>query len=334
MSSKGMEKVIAAATGDNNSFFIPATDIATAILGDAIASNLFMVGYAFQKGLIPVSLEALMKAIELNAVAIEMNKRTFSWGRLMAHDEQKVIDAAKPQMPVKIVDNREQTLDALINHRTDFLTHYQNARYAKRYRKLVDKVIEAEQKLNQGDKLAKAVARYYAKLMAVKDEYEVARLYTNGEFMKKLKTQFEGDLKLEFNLAPPMISKRDPITGRYKKRVFPGAMMKMFEILARFKFLRGTPFDVFGYEAHRKMERQLITEYEKRITGLLAALKPENYQTAIQIASIPEYIRGYDVVKERHLKDAKQREAILLEEFRNPKPVVTAEKKGAQYVEA
>jgi indolepyruvate ferredoxin oxidoreductase len=265
----------------------------------------------------------------MNGVSVDMNKRTFQWGRMAAHDMAKVLEAARPQMLAEL-DVKPKTLQEIIAHRIEHLTGYQNAELAAQYKALVDKVIAVEQQKFGSDELAKAVATYYSKLMSYKDEYEVARLYTSGEFRKNLEKQFEGDFELEVHLAPPLLSKRDPLTGRYGKKLFGEGMFTAFEWLAKLKFLRGTPFDIFGYFPHRKMERELIKDYANTIENvILPALNADNYATAVKIAKIPEEIRGYDVVKDKHVHNAKIKEAQLLAEFKNP-----VKSEGVQYAEA
>ncbi len=318
LSSSTMEKALQNNAGVEHTFVIPAAQLATALFGDAIASNLFQVGYAWQKGFIPLSLDAIMKAIEMNGVSVEMNKRTFQWGRMAAHDMEKVLEAARPQMMSELTV-QPKTLPELIAHRMAHLTGYQNVALAEKYKALVDKVTAVEQQKFGSDELAKAVATYYSKLLSYKDEYEVARLYTSGEFRKNLEKQFEGDFELEVHLAPPLLSKRDARTGRYAKKTFNEGMFKAFEILAKFKFLRGTAFDIFGYFPHRKMERELITHYEQLINDvLLPNLNTDNFATAVKIAKLPEEIRGYDVVKDAHVERVRVKEQQLLAEFRNP----------------
>ncbi len=318
LSSSTMEKAIKQAAGDDHAFVVPASQLATALFGDAIASNLFQVGYAWQKGLIPLSLDALMKSIEMNGIAIEMNKRTFQWGRLAAHDMEAVLTAARPQM-LGTLEKKEQTLPELIASRVQHLTDYQNADYAAQFRTLVEKVSAADKQFGDKLLLTKAVAFYFSKLMSYKDEYEVGRLYTSGEFLQKLQTQFEGDYDLEVHLAPPILSKRDPRTKRYGKKTFGAGMFTAFELLAKLKFLRGTAFDVFGYFPHRKMERELIEHYAHIIENvLLPRMNADNYDIAVKIAKVPEDIRGYDVVKDNHVRRARTKEAQLLEQFANP----------------
>ncbi|MGI8561001.1 MAG: DUF6537 domain-containing protein, partial [Luteimonas sp.] len=205
-----------------------------------------------------------------------------------------------------------------------FLTDYQNAAYARRYSQLVDKVRAAEQAKAPGSTdLGEAVACYFFKLMAYKDEYEVARLYTSGDFKRKLQQQFEGDYTLRFHLAPPLLAKKDA-DGRLLKREFGGWVMGAFGVLAKLRFLRGTPLDIFGHTVERRSERQLVGDYETTIRGLLDTLDGGNVDLAAEIASIPEQIRGYGHVKDAHLRKARQREAELLAEWNNPLRIVQA----------
>ena len=214
-----------------------------------------------------------------------------------------------------------RSLDELIQRRSTFLTDYQDAAYAKRYRALVDQVRDAEQLRAPGSTaLSEAVARYFFKLMAYKDEYEVARLYTSGEFRKKLEQQFDGDYKLHFHLAPPLLAKKD-MQGRLVKQEFGPWMFTAFKWMAKLRFLRGGVFDIFGYSEERKSERQLIGDYEQTIGNLLASLNADNLPLAAEIASIPEHIRGYGHVKETHLHKAKAREAALLAKWNNPREI-------------
>jgi indolepyruvate ferredoxin oxidoreductase len=218
-----------------------------------------------------------------------------------------------------------RNLDEVIERRVALLTAYQDAGYARRYKSLVDRVRKAEAgKVPGSTGLTEAVARYYAKLLAYKDEYEVARLYSDPAFMQKIAGMFEGDYRLKFHLAPPILSRPDPVTGEAKKREFGPWMMKAFGALAKLKFLRGTAFDVFGHTAERRSERQLIADYEKTVEELVASLTRENHATAVAIAAIPEEIRGFGHVKARHLAAAKKKEGELLATLRNPRPAAKA----------
>ena len=320
--TRSMEQAIDEASGDGKTHFVNATRIAGALMGDSIAANLFMVGYAFQKGLIPLSAEAIEQAIAINGVAVEFNCQAFAWGRQAAHDSAVVERLITPVTELKPIAT---TLEDIVARRVAFLTDYQSAGYAKRYQALVDKVRQQEAEKTPGRSgLAEAVARYYFKLLAYKDEYEVARLYTDGEFLKELERQFEGDYSLEFHLAPPLLGGRDPHTGHLQKRRYGPRMMKVFKLVAKFKRLRGTPLDIFGYSAERRQERQLIKDYQQLLKQLLAGLNQDNHEIAVELASIPEHIRGYGHVKEDHLEKAKARETELLNLFRNPPKAVAA----------
>jgi indolepyruvate ferredoxin oxidoreductase len=282
---------------------------------------------------VPISLDALMRAIELNAAAVEMNKTAFNWGRMAAHDNDVVRAAANgsdARAPTSAnagpLDDTaiSRTLDEEIARRVAFLSGYQNAAYANRYRALVDKVRAAEQQKSPGfNSLAEAVARYAFKLMAYKDEYEVARLYTSGEFEKRIRETFDGDYKLHFNLAPPLFAKKDA-EGHLRKAEYGKWVFDAFKLLAKLKRLRGTALDVFGYTAERKGERRLIAEYFATIDTLLATLDHDNHALAVEIASIPEQIRGYGHVKERHLAAAMTRQNDLLTAWRTPNERSTA----------
>ena len=265
----------------------------------------------------------LERAIELNGVAVEANNHAFGWGRLAAQDHATLEKFLRPQHPAEAP--QPQGLAALVERRAKFLADYQDASYARRYRDFVAAVAEAEKARVRGHgELAETVARGLFKLMAYKDEYEVARLYTDGAFRQKLDRTFEGDYRLEFHLAPPLVAARDPMTGHLTKGTYGPWMMHGFALLKRLKFLRGTKFDPFGRSAERRMERQLIADYERIIRELIDGLMPENHPLAVEIARLPEMIRGFGHVKERNLADAKAREAALLAAFRTPLPEATA----------
>jgi indolepyruvate ferredoxin oxidoreductase len=316
------------AAGAKNVDFVPAGKLATALMGDAIATNMFMLGYAFQQGRVPLAEESLVRAIELNGVAVEFNRKAFLWGRRAATDLARVERLATPAEIIPISQAFSRSLDELIARRADFLTGYQDRAYAERYRKLVERARSAEaQKLGASEgkfPLTEAVARYYFKLMAYKDEYEVARLYSDPGFARKIEGMFEGGYRLKFHLAPPIFNKPDPRTGEARKSEFGPWMMPAFRILAKLKRLRGTPFDVFGMSGERKAERRLIGEYEATVAELLEHLDGGNRNLAAEIASIPEHIRGFGHVKRRHLDEAKKKEAALLAAFRASRPSARA----------
>jgi len=279
---------------------LDATGLATALMGDSIATNSFMLGFAFQRGAIPLSLEAIMKAIDLNGAAIDMNKLAFSWGRLAAHDLQRVISAARFRnsgaQPAK------RTLDESIAFRANFLTDYQNEAYSKRYLSEVARVRAAEAKSAPGShELTEAFAKGLFKLMAYKDEYEVARLYSDGEFAKALKEQFDGDASVKVSLAPPLLARRDKVTGHLRKREFGGWILRAFDILTRFRFLRGTTLDPFGYTSERRMERALPGEYSDMIFRHLDKAKPHDWPRLVALAKSAELVRGYGHIKEANV---------------------------------
>ncbi|RCK50357.1 indolepyruvate ferredoxin oxidoreductase [Thalassospira profundimaris] len=317
LKSNEHKKAILDACGDDAVNFVEGSDVATRLMGDSIATNLFMLGVAWQRGLIPITEEALMQAIELNGVAIDMNKQSFYWGRLFAHDPQKVIDVVGPDE--KQAHPIATTLDDMVAKRKKFLTGYQNAAYARRYESLVTKVAQAEKRLGDGqDHLARTVAKYYFKLLAYKDEYEVARLYTDPAFTAKLRKNFTGNYKVKFHLAPPALASKDAETGNLKKQVYGPWMMSAFAVLAKFKFLRGTALDPFGKTHERKTERALITHYEELVDEVLAGLNPDNIRIAGALLALPEQIRGYGHIKDANIAKVKQREEELRNQFHNP----------------
>ena len=304
-----------------DSSFFDFTTPAEALLGDSIATNIMMLGYAYQRGLLPLSAKAIEQAIEVNGVAIKMNMQGFQLGRLAAADPGRFKEMMKDHdevVPEKTLD--AMTLDEIIIHRMALLTDYQSSRLAKRYRKLVDQVRDAATRGGHGDALPRAIAISYAKLLAYKDEYEVARLYTDGRFEKQLRDQFEGEFKFNFNLAPPILSRGVDALGRPKKRAFGSWMMSVFRVLAKFRFLRGTPLDAFGYSADRKLERDLIAGYEKDVATVLDLLSAATHDTAVEILALPDRIRGYGPVKEKAVKDAKARYEQLAADLVNPPP--------------
>ena len=285
----------------SRSWFIDATRIATALLGDSIATNLFMLGFAFQHGLVPLESASIMRAIELNAVAVDANKQAFEWGRRAAADLAQVERIALPTQPVVL--QRPESLDELVTKRVAFLTAYQNAAYAKRFDSFVQRVREAETRFNGRDTLARAVALNLSKLMAYKDEYEVARLYVDGEFERRIADAFEGNLDIKYNLAPPLFAKRDA-QGRLIKARY-GAWMKYgFRLLASLKGLRGSALDVFGRTAERRMERDLIERYLRSIEARLGSLSESTLQATVALARLPEKIRGFGHVKHASVERA------------------------------
>jgi indolepyruvate ferredoxin oxidoreductase len=317
-----MRKRIRDTVGDDNANFVDATTLATALLGDSIATNLFMLGYAFQKGLIPLSVDSIMQAIKLNGVSVAKNQETFAWGRRAAADLAYVEGVARPAVhaaPAKIED-----VGALVEHRAGLLATYQNQAYADRYRATVQSVAVAEAgRLKGMTGLTETVARTLYRLMAYKDEYEVARLYADPSFRRNLEAQFEGDYRVRFHLAPPLTAKRDA-NGHLIKREYGPWIMPAFRVLAKLKWLRGTMLDPFGHTAERKMERRLIAEYESLVASVLTALTPDNHAAAIELLGVAERIRGYGHIKQQSVAQVKATEARLLAQFQQAQPALAA----------
>jgi indolepyruvate ferredoxin oxidoreductase len=293
--------------------------LATALMGDSIATNMFMLGYAWQRGWVPLSEEALLKAIELNGVSVDFNRQSFAWGRLAAHDLAAVEKEVQALAPAQVIEfKRQPTLDDMIRRRVEFLTGYQNAAYAESYRAFVERVRADELRVAGNDgplQLTEAVARYLFKLMAYKDEYEVARLHSDPAFKARIATMFEGDYAVKYHLAPPLLSKRDA-QGHLVKQAYGSWVGKVFPLLAKLRFLRGSVLDPFGHTEERKTERALITTYRETMSSLCASLTPERLPLVTEVARIPEEIRGYGHVKERHLHNAKEKEAKLLAQLK------------------
>jgi indolepyruvate ferredoxin oxidoreductase len=274
------------------------------------------VGFALQKGWLPVRRASVERALELNGTAVPFNKRALALGRLAAQDPEqfaRLLAAAGERG----TSTGHATADAPVASREAFLVEYQNAAYAARFRALVDRVAAVEQERTPGQSaLAEAVARYYFKLLAYKDEYEVARLHAGAAFRAQLTTTFSGEYRLKFHLAPPGLARRDPVSGEPLKSEFGGWLLPLFALLARFRCLRGTRFDVFGYSAERRLERRLIVDYERLVAELLTGLDADRHALAVELARIPEQIRGFGHVKARHLAAARAHEAELLAKWR------------------
>ncbi len=288
-----------------------ADAIATKLMGDSIFINPMILGYAWQKGWVPLQLGSLMRAIELNNVAIEQNKKAFTWGRRAAHDVASVEKLLTPAQVIAMPSKRD-SLATLVARRVELLTAYQNAAYAAGYQSFVDRVAA-----KRNAQLTEAVARYLYKLMAYKDEYEVARLHSDRAFLDKVASQFEGDFKLHYHLAPPLLSKKNN-KGQLLKRKFGPAMLTGFRILAKLKGLRGTAFDLFGKTAERKMERALIAQYQASMNEVLQALSADNTAVALELARLPEQIKGFGHVKERNVQAVQAKWAALTAQLHNP----------------
>jgi indolepyruvate ferredoxin oxidoreductase len=323
-----LKRAIVADAGREKVHFIDATYTATALFGNSVGANIFLVGYAYQLGAVPLAAASIEQAIELNGESVEMNKAAFHWGRRAACEPDAVAALVKPA-PEATSDARtlSQSFDEMVARRVVFLTAYQDAAYAERYRRRVQKVRAAEAARAPGKSgLAEAVGRYLFKLMAYKDEYEVARLYADEAFARQLKIELGGEhQRLYVHLAPPLLARKDKVTGEPKKMTFGPWIFPLFRVLAKFKFLRGTAFDPFGYSTERKTERALVLDYEALIEEVLTQLTPENHHIAVGLAAIPEKIRGFGHVKLRHLKAAKADETALLDQFRaGPAPLLKA----------
>lgn len=317
---QAMREILLDELGAERVEFIAARETATALLGDALASNFFMLGYAYQRGAIPVSAEAIKQAIALNNVAVEFNQQAFLWGRRSAEDAVTVkqiagLGTTKPRFP--------ESLEEILVHRIKLLTDYQDERYASRYLSAIEALRRAEQALGGDDSLplSRAAARAFAKLMAYKDEYEVARLYSDGEFLDKLQSQFEGNYRLQFHLAPPLLSRRDVDSGELKKRTFGSWVMPMFKLLARGKRLRGSRLDIFGYSVERRGERALIAQFEADIATVIENLTTENAATAQALFELVDKLRGFGPIKLQAMADYHQRREDLLAEFLRKPPL-------------
>jgi len=295
---------------------LAATRLAVALLGDAIAANLLLLGYAWQRGAVPLSAAAIERAIELNGVAVEMNVAAFRWGRRLAVEPEAV--AAAAGLEGRPPESGEPAgLEALVAQRADSLVAYQGEALARRYRALVERAARAERERACGlEGLAETVARAYYRLLACKDEYEVARLYTDGRFERRLAETFGAVPRLELHLAPPLIARRDPLTGRPRKRAYGPWVLGALRLLARLRWLRGTPLDPFGYSAERRLERRLRRDYEALVEELCAGLDPASHALAVELAAVPLAVRGFGPVKARAAEAAEARQAELLARWR------------------
>ena len=274
-----------------------ADNLSTQLMGDTIYINPMLLGYAWQKGWVPLTLEALLRAIELNAVAVQNNLAAFEWGRHAAHQLSAVQALLNPGQVIEF--KKRDRLEDLVSKRVAFLTSYQNASYAQSYENFVFQVQTKEVALGQ-TLLSETVARNLFKLMAYKDEYEVARLHTERSFTERIENMFEGDFKVHYHLAPPLIARRNEKGELVKQKMSPHLRFG-FEVLKHFKFLRGSALDIFGASHERQTERALIQEYRSSVESLLSGLKTENHSLAVKVANMPEQIKGFGHVKERHL---------------------------------
>jgi indolepyruvate ferredoxin oxidoreductase len=304
------------ASGEACLQIINATEIARTVLGDAVGSNLLMLGFGWQKGWIPLSLESIERAIELNGIAVDANLHAFACGRLAAHDAAWLESLGRFKTQV-VQLNLPVSLVKLIDTRMAQLKSYQDPVYAQTYREFVASVQAGESAILHGAArlpLTEAVARYLFKLMAYKDEYEVARLSSDGALIQMIDAQFEGPYQLRFNLAPPLIARKNS-SGELIKREYGPWILNTFKLLARFKWLRGSALDPFGYTRERKCERRLISDYRSAIDHVLGRLHTGNHALAVELACLPDLVRGYGHVKARHIENYEREKQRLLGEF-------------------
>ena len=306
-----LKRAIRTAAGEELAHFFDATRTASILFGSTVASNVFMLGFACQHGGLPVSASAIEKAVELNGQAVDMNIKAFRWGRRAAHEPEHVRKLVETNRVSLDDRNISQSLEEMIDRRVEYLTAYQNAEYADRFRIQIDRICEIEKALGgKSQPLAETVARNLFKAMAIKDEYEVARLYTDGSFSDQLANQFSRWDRLEFHLAPPVLNRKNR-EGQPRKSSFGPWMMKAFRVLASLKSLRGGPFDVFGYTSERKFERQLLDEYLDDLALIAGNLNEQRLQTAIELATIPAKIRGFGHIKQANARTAREERTVL-----------------------
>ncbi|QIX53872.1 indolepyruvate ferredoxin oxidoreductase family protein [Rhodococcus sp. DMU1] len=314
LSPDGMLDLLEETAGAEHCVSFSATDVAARLLGSEVAVNMFMVGYALQSGALPVGLDAINRAIELNGVAVKMNLDALSWGRVYAARQAEVHgllaeDGAAPR------SSEPASLDELVARRKEFLTDYQSRSLAEQYGAFVAEARRREVSVMGSEgPLSRAIAQYLFKLMAYKDEYEVARLYSHPSFRRQLEKTFEGDYKVSLHLAPQFLP-ADKNTGRVRKVTFGPWIFPLFALLAGWRRFRGTPLDVFGYLPHRRRERALIGSYRETMSRALAQLRPEVYDTVVELASIPEKIRGYGLIKDEAIEAATRTERDLLSQL-------------------
>jgi len=297
---------------EGQSVMVDATQSALALVGDSIAANLFLLGVAFQRGLLPLSSVAIEQAIRLNNIAIEQSLRAFAWGRQWVVDPAGIdqILADKKALSSLPLDRLEQ----IIADRVERLRAYQNEAYARDYERQVSAITQLDTHRDQ--LLSKAVARYLYKMMAIKDEYEIGRLYSDGQFGRLIDRVFTSDVRLSVHLAPPLFSRHDPITGRPQKRQFKGWIWPAFKLLYALRGLRGGIFDLFGYTQERKAERKALSDYRAMLAEIADKLNETNYDIAVEMASVPEFIRGFGPVRAAHMAEAENKWAVLGKTFK------------------
>jgi indolepyruvate ferredoxin oxidoreductase len=295
---------------------LDATRLASALLGDSIGANVLMLGFAFQRGWLPVSGESLYRALELYGRNVDENKSAFDWGRFAAESPASVERLARAKEGEKPIAT---TLDEALARRTEFLTAYQDRAYAERYRAAVARVAAAEQRVRPGSRaLEEAVARHYFAVLAYKDEYEVARLHTETGFLESIKRNFGAGARVSFNLSPPLLARRDPATGRPRKYELGAWLLPVLRVLAKLKWLRGTKLDPFRFGADRRLERELVARYEASLERIVAELDDVRFDLALSLASLPQQVRGFGPVKKAGAVTARAAEQELWEQWRAP----------------
>ena len=310
-----LKRTILKTAGEDRTVYFDGTRAATALFGNAIAANMFMLGLACQRGGLPVSAEAVERAVQLNGQAAEMNVAAFRWGRRAAHDPAAVRALMEAVHKPTRAQQLSQTPQEAIDRRHAFLTAYQNRKYANRFMRRIERIMSVDETLHgQPGALTDAAARNLFKLMAIKDEYEVARLYSNGSFMTQLQDQFDSWDSLEFHLAPPVLAKRDE-NGHLRKRRFGPSMMRVFSLLASLRGIRGSVLDPFARQAERRTERRLLADYEALLDELIADTTADNYEAAVALLNYPQHIRGFGHVKERSITVANSELAALKRAF-------------------
>jgi indolepyruvate ferredoxin oxidoreductase len=315
---EGLLGKLAAAAGEANLLRLNAQATTSSFLGDPIGSNILLMGFAWQQGLVPVGLPALMRAIELNGVAVDMNKRAFTLGRLLAADRAALDGMAQPAQVIQF--SAPKSLAEMVAFRVDWLTRYQDAAYARQYQDAVLAVEQREVAIEgEGSRrqVSKAVARNLFKVMAYKDEYEVARLHADPAFREQIASQFDGDYKLAFHLAPPLLARKKPGSDVPAKMSFGAWLMPTFGVLARLKGLRGTPFDPFGYTRERRNERALRDRYLAFVRELATGLRMTNKDAALKLAQAPDQVRGYGHIKQAAMDSFDAQWPELLARYRN-----------------
>ncbi len=307
-----LKSLIESEVGAQKADFIPVTSLAKKLMGDSIASNMLILGYALQKGLLPVSVNAIEEAIRLNGVSVDLNLEALQWGRQAAVSIGEVLEIAG----INQRSERLTKLEDIINDRAERLVDFQSSAYSRKYRDIINSISDIEEQRSLPGEFSKKAAKSLYKLMAYKDEYEVARLHIDSKFRRQLNDIFEDDLKLNYYLAPPVLGRQEAPLTNPKKRRFPGIMGLFFYILARLKVLRGTPFDIFGYSAERVEERKTRDIFAEELVDIASQLNEQNYELGCRMIELPMKIKGFGHIKSRNLEEVRVEHQRLLLEFR------------------